>query len=284
MPTTAETVAAQRWFADQPGYFQSKAVGGTSGLTQAEKLAKYRENKQLRLDYVAALTEAEKKIFYDDNKKYAAEMEDAIDRARKTASRKHLQAFTKTAAVFVAAGMAAPLAFGPATGGLYAAGSTTGGVAVGTGVATGASSTDIAAQSMENQAWTDSASVAMVSQVVAPPASPSLLSSIGSTVGAIVKPVADVAVSIAGAGKTTLDFVSDVMPLFTSIKSSIDSLTGIAADESISPEMGSAGSQQPAQTLIFPPAAAVADTGISKLVLFAIVGVGVILIVSRFKK
>ena len=158
MPTTAEIVAAQRWFASQPTYYESRQ-------DPVEK-AKWRETTALRLDYVATLSGDEKKIFYDDNKAYAAEIEDAIDRQLKTQSREHLQAFTKTAATFVAAGFAAPLFFGPATGGLYAAGPAVGGAAAVGGGATPAltPSEDVAAAAMENQTWTDAASVAMENQ------------------------------------------------------------------------------------------------------------------------
>ena len=161
MPTTAEIVAAQRWFASQPTYYESRQ-------DPVEK-AKWRETTALRLDYVATLSGDEKKIFYDDNKAYAAEIEDAIDRQLKTQSREHLQAFTKTAATFVAAGFAAPLLFGPATGGLYASGSAAGGAAAAGGTGSVAlTPADSSEPPPLNVGWRDNPLTPTSQEVIAP--------------------------------------------------------------------------------------------------------------------
>lgn len=196
MSTAAEIIAAQKYYSAMPGYFKATAQGGIGK-------AQWRLNTAERNAYLATLTPDEKAFFSDENKRNSDIIGDLIDRANETREREHLQAFTKTAATFVAAGFAAPLLFGPATGGLYAAGSATGGAAVvgGTGSVALTPSEDVAAAAMENQTWTDAASVAMENQpAVSVASSGGFLNVLGDIVGGAAKILPAVAAVIPKVG------------------------------------------------------------------------------------
>jgi len=114
MPTTAEIIAAQKYYYDLSVSVAGKRLGPERDQWIASQTA--------RNAYVATLTPEEQKVFSNANISMNAAVQDQIDREQATRERERLQSFTKTAATFVAVGTALPIVFGPATGGLYAPG------------------------------------------------------------------------------------------------------------------------------------------------------------------
>ena len=151
------------------------------------------------LAYMDTLTKDEQAFFSAENLRYNAIVEDQIQRERKTAKREHFQDFAVKAGSMIAAAFAAPVLFGPGTGGILG----TGGSAA--GIAGSGAEMDVAAAAMENQPWTDAASLAMENQVVT-----SSAGSFWDNLGGIVKAVPGAINTIAN----VLPKVEDIIGVF----------------------------------------------------------------------
>ena len=192
MPITAERSEEIR--AAQKYYYNLHVANAGKRIGPEREI--WREGELAAQAYKTSLLPEEREIYFADNATYNAMIADQIERERATASREHSQDFTVKAATFVAAGLAAPLFFGPATGGLYASGSAAGGAAAagGTGSVALTPSEDVAAAAMENQTWTDAASVAMENQ---PAVSVASSGGIGKVLGDIVGGAAKILPAVA---------------------------------------------------------------------------------------
>ena len=192
MPITAERSEEIR--AAQKYYYNLHVANAGKRIGPEREI--WREGELAAQAYKTSLLPEEREIYFADNATYNAMIADQIERERATASREHSQDFTVKAATFVAAGLAAPLFFGPATGGLYASGSAAGGAAAagGTGSVALTPSEDVAAAAMENQTWTDAASVAMENQ---PAVSVASSGGLGKVLGDIVGGAAKILPAVA---------------------------------------------------------------------------------------
>jgi hypothetical protein len=270
MPTTAEIIAAQKYFYDLGVSVMGKRLG-----PEREQWVACQTDRRA---YLATLTPAERKIYFDENARYNAVVDDQIDRERATAKRQHLQSFTVKAVEMGAAAFAAPLLFGPATGGLYAPGNL-----LGPALAGEVAIADIPAGSTVAESGLGAGTI---TGAVGEGASTSIWGSLGKLAGGAWDVAKDVA-AVAGGVSTVLSKANQISNVFDIISGNEPNQLGPAQ---LGPaQLGPAqlGSTQPAPADV--PASALGATQeemvvIPNVVLYIVLGGLALLIGKRLLK